>query len=82
MSAVGIREHCAPCIYAITTPCSCHENIHALDASNRIVFSREVRRAAGIPQRQKLLVSATRGRIVLEMEANPAFSLDRPKVRC
>jgi hypothetical protein len=41
-----------------------------LDASNRIVLSRELRRAAGIPRRQKLLVSATPGRIVLEMEAN------------
>ncbi len=41
-----------------------------LDASNRIVLSREVRRAAGIPRRQKLIVSATPGRIVLEMEAN------------
>jgi len=41
-----------------------------LDASNRIVLSRELRRAAGIPPRQKLLVSATPGRIVLEMEAN------------
>jgi bifunctional DNA-binding transcriptional regulator/antitoxin component of YhaV-PrlF toxin-antitoxin module len=42
----------------------------ALDASNRIVLSRELRRAAGIPRRQKLLVCATPGRIVLEMEAN------------
>ena len=42
----------------------------ALDASNRIVLSRELRRAAGIPRRQKLLVSATPGRIVLEMEPN------------
>jgi hypothetical protein len=41
-----------------------------LDASNRIVLSRELRRAAGIPRRHKLLVSATPGRIVLEMEAN------------
>ncbi len=41
-----------------------------LDASNRIVLSRELRRAAGIPRRQKLLVSATPGRIVLEVEAN------------
>jgi len=41
-----------------------------LDASNRIVLSRELRRAAGIPRRQKLLVSATPGRIVLEMAAN------------
>ena len=41
-----------------------------LDASNRIVLSRELRRTAGIPRRQKLLVSATPGRIVLEMEPN------------
>ena len=41
-----------------------------LDVSNRIVLSRELRRAAGIPRRQKLMVSATPGRIVLEMEAN------------
>lgn len=41
-----------------------------LDASNRIVLSRELRRAAGIPRKQKLLVSATPGRIVLEMAAN------------
>lgn len=43
-----------------------------LDASNRIVLSRELRRAAGIPRRQKLVVSATPGRIVLEVEPNPA----------
>lgn len=41
-----------------------------LDASNRIVLSRELRQAAGIPRRQKLLVSATPGRIILEMQAN------------
>jgi len=41
-----------------------------LDASNRIVLSRELRRAAGIPRRQKLLISATPGRIVLEMAPN------------
>jgi len=41
-----------------------------LDASNRIVLSRELRRAAGFPRKQKLLVSATPGRIVLEMEPN------------
>jgi bifunctional DNA-binding transcriptional regulator/antitoxin component of YhaV-PrlF toxin-antitoxin module len=41
-----------------------------LDSSNRIVLSRELRRAAGIPRRQKLMVSATPGRIVLEMEPN------------
>ena len=41
-----------------------------LDASNRIVLSRELRRAAGIPPRQKLVVSAMPGRIVLEMAPN------------
>ena len=41
-----------------------------LDASNRIVLSRELRRAAGFPRRQKLIVSATPGRIVLEIEPN------------
>ena len=41
-----------------------------LDASNRIVLSRELRRAAGIPRRQRLIASATPGRIVLEGEAN------------
>jgi bifunctional DNA-binding transcriptional regulator/antitoxin component of YhaV-PrlF toxin-antitoxin module len=40
-----------------------------LDASNRIVLPRELRRAAGIPRRQKLKASATPGRIVLELEA-------------
>jgi len=43
-----------------------------LDASNRIVLSREIRRAAGIPRRQRLIVSATPGRVVLEMEPNAA----------
>lgn len=41
-----------------------------LDASNRIVHSRELRRAAGIARKQKLNVSATPGRIVLELESN------------
>lgn len=46
------------------------ETIIQLDASNRIVLSRKLRRAAGFPRRQKLWVSATPGRIVLEMEPN------------
>jgi DNA-binding transcriptional regulator/RsmH inhibitor MraZ len=45
-----------------------------LDASNRIVLSRELRRAAGIPRRQKLMVSATPRRIVLGMQANASGS--------
>jgi hypothetical protein len=48
-----------------------------LDASNRIVLSRELRRAAGIPRKQKLMVSATPGRIVLEMEANTSGRIVR-----
>jgi len=40
-----------------------------LDASNRIVLSRDLRRAAGIPRGQKLKASATPGRITLEVEA-------------
>ncbi len=57
---MNLRERCK---YATTTKTTVE-----LDASNRIVLSRELRRAAGIPRRQKLLVSATPGRIVLEME--------------
>jgi hypothetical protein len=53
-----------------------------LDASNRIVLSREVRRAAGIPRRQKLVVSASPGRIVLEMEPNmPGRIVKRGKLK-
>jgi hypothetical protein len=53
-----------------------------LDASNRIVLSRELRRAAGIPRRQKLIVSATPGRIVLEMESNASGrSIKRGKLK-
>jgi hypothetical protein len=40
-----------------------------LDASNRIILSKELRQAAGIPRRQKLKALATPGRIVLEIEA-------------
>ncbi|MBN8247200.1 MAG: AbrB/MazE/SpoVT family DNA-binding domain-containing protein [Verrucomicrobia bacterium] len=39
-----------------------------LDGSNRIVLPLELRRAAGIPRGQRLKVSATPGRIVLEVE--------------
>ncbi len=41
-----------------------------LDASNRIVLSRELRQAAGIPRTQKLIALATPGRIVLEIVSN------------
>lgn len=40
-----------------------------LDASNRIVLPRDLRRAAGVPRGQKLKASATPGRIVLEIVA-------------
>lgn len=39
-----------------------------LDASNRIVLPRDLRRAAGVPRGQRLRASATPGRIVLEIE--------------
>ena len=48
-----------------------------LDASNRIVLSRDLRRAAGIPRRQKLRVSASPGRILLEVEPNPQGKIVR-----
>lgn len=47
------------------------KSIIRLDRSNRIVLSRDLRRAAGISTGQKLKVSAAPGRIVIEMEANP-----------
>ena len=53
-----------------------------LDASNRVVLSRELRRAAGIPRRQKLIASATPGRIVLEIENNsPGRIIKRRKLK-
>jgi hypothetical protein len=52
-----------------------------LDASNRIVLSRDLRRAAGIPRRQKLSVSATPGRIVLEVAPNAGKVVRRGKLR-
>lgn len=42
-----------------------------LDPSNRIVLSRDLRRAAGIATGQTLKVSAVPGRITLELEPNP-----------
>jgi hypothetical protein len=52
-----------------------------LDASNRVVLSRDLRRAAGIPQGQRLKVSATPGRLVLEVEPNPGRVVKRGKLR-
>jgi len=48
-----------------------------LDASNRIVITRDVRRAAGISRRQKLKISAGPGRIVIEAEATTAGRVSR-----
>jgi hypothetical protein len=47
-----------------------------LDASNRIVLSKDLRRAAGIERGQKLKATAGPGRIVLELEANPPSESD------
>ena len=54
-----------------------------LDGSNRIVLSRDVRRVAGIPRKQKLKLSATPGRIVLELAAgaNTGKVIKRGKLR-
>ena len=52
-----------------------------LDASSRIVLSRDLRRAAGIPPGQKLRVSATPGRIILEIEPNPGKIVRRGKLK-
>jgi hypothetical protein len=52
-----------------------------LDGSNRIVLSRDLRRAAGIPRGQKLKVSATPGRVVLEVEPNPGRVVRRGKLK-
>lgn len=43
-----------------------------LDPSNRIVLTNAIRRAAGIAPKQKLKLSATPGRIVLEVAPNLA----------
>ena len=52
-----------------------------LDGSNRIVLSRELRRAAGFPPGQKLNVSATPGRIVLEVQPNRGKVIKRGKLK-
>lgn len=52
-----------------------------LDASNRVVLSRDLRRAVGIPRGQRLKVSATPGRLVLEVEPNPGRVVKRGKLR-
>jgi hypothetical protein len=52
-----------------------------LDGSSRIVLSRDLRKAAGIPPGQKLRVSATPGRIILEVEPNPGKIVTRGKLK-
>jgi hypothetical protein len=81
----GLREQCRraaermhgsnrPIGMLATTPRPRHTSAMTatvkLDASNRIVLSKDLRRAAGIPRGQKLTVSATPGRIVLEVQPN------------
>ncbi|HXP63782.1 MAG TPA: AbrB/MazE/SpoVT family DNA-binding domain-containing protein [Dongiaceae bacterium] len=52
-----------------------------LDSSSRIVLSRDLRKAAGILPGRKLRVSATPGRIVLEVEPNRGKILKRGKLK-
>lgn len=52
-----------------------------LGASNRIVLPREVRQAAGVPPGQKLKVSATPGRIILEVQPNSGSVVKRGKLK-
>ena len=52
-----------------------------LDASSRIVVSRDLRRAAGIKPGQRLKVSATAGRIVLEIEPHTGKIVRRGKLK-
>lgn len=52
-----------------------------LDGSNRIVLSRDLRRAAGISWGQKFRVSATPGRVILEVEPNLGKVVRRGKLK-
>jgi hypothetical protein len=52
-----------------------------LDKANRIVLSRDLRRAAGIPPGEKLRISATPGRLVLEVEPNQGKVVKRGKLK-
>jgi bifunctional DNA-binding transcriptional regulator/antitoxin component of YhaV-PrlF toxin-antitoxin module len=52
-----------------------------LDALNRVVIPRDLRRAAGIARGEKLRVSATPGRVVLEVEPNPGRVVRRGKLK-
>ncbi len=52
-----------------------------LDASSRIVLTRDLRRAAGIPTGQNLKVTATPGRIILEIEPQVGRVVKRGKLK-
>ena len=52
-----------------------------VDASNRIVLTRDLRQAAGISVGQKLRVSASPGRIVIEVEPNPGKIVSKGKLK-
>jgi hypothetical protein len=66
-------------------PHSCHDcgmtQTVRIDGSNRIVLSKDVRRAAGLVPRQKLKVVATPGRIVLEVQPNSGKIVKRGKLK-
>ena len=72
-------------IYVEVVPFLCHcfgmTATIKLDVSNRIVLPRDLRRAAGISPGQKLKVSATPGRIVIEMEPNEGKVVKRGKLK-
>ncbi len=74
MNAIPVQIPFCRAYSLVTAPKACHSNgmksTIELDASNRIVLTRELRKAAGIARRQTLSVSATPGRIVLEIEPN------------
>lgn len=48
-----------------------------LDKANRIVLSRDLRRAAGIGPGQRLMASAVPGRIVLETRAQTTGAVEK-----
>jgi bifunctional DNA-binding transcriptional regulator/antitoxin component of YhaV-PrlF toxin-antitoxin module len=52
-----------------------------LDGSNRIVLSRDPRRAAGIVRGQELRVSATPGRVILEPASKTGKVVRRAKLK-
>ncbi len=81
--APGKARLSAPVIANVPRACHTYGMIAAvkLDRSNRIVLSRDLRRAAGISRGQKLRVSATPGRLVLEVEPNAGKVVKRGKLK-